>query len=101
MKTTRHWILAAILTCGLQVVTLTSCVDLADNPIYVMLSLLDKMWACSKNVPKMMSAGEEARYEYDCTLTGDRITTFHSHALAQTETVFNETTSSYDIEYLE
>ena len=59
--------LAAILTCGLQVVTLTSCVDLADNPIYVMLSLLDKMWACSKNVPKMMSAGEEARYEYDCT----------------------------------
>ena len=68
---------------------------------YVMLSLLDKMWACSKNVPKMMSAGEEARYEYDCTLTGDRITTFHSHALVDSETIFTETTAEYDIEYLE
>ena len=93
--------LAAILTCGLQVVTLTSCVDLADNPIYVMLSLLDKMWACSKNVPKMMSSGEKTRYEYDCTITGDRITTFHPHTLVESETIFTETTAEYDIEYLD
>ena len=68
---------------------------------YLMLSLLDKMWACSKNVPKMMSAGEDTRYEYDCTITGDRITTFHSHALVDSETIFTETTSKYDIEYLD
>ena len=59
------------------------------------------MWAFSKNVPKMMSVGENARYEYDCTITGDRITTFHSHALVESETIFTETTSKYDIEYLD
>ena len=68
---------------------------------YIGLTLMDKMWACSKNVPKLMSAGDNTRYEYDCTITGDRITTFHSHALAEGETIFTETTSKYDIEYLE
>ena len=68
---------------------------------YFGLSLMDTMWACSKNVPKMMSSGEKARYEYDCTVTGDRITTFHSHALVQSETIFNETTCDHDIEYLD
>lgn len=33
MKQFYQWMLAVILTCGLQVVTLTSCVDLADNPV--------------------------------------------------------------------
>ena len=68
---------------------------------YISLTLMDKMWAFSKNVPKMMSVGENARYEYDCTITGDRITTFHSHALVESETIFTETTSKYDIEYLD
>ena len=68
---------------------------------YIGLTLMDKMWACSKNVPKMMSSGEKTRYEYDCTITGDRITTFHTHTLVESETIFTETTAEYDIEYLD
>lgn len=40
-------------------------------------------------------------YEYDCTTTGDRITTFHTHTLVESETIFTETTAEYDIEYLD
>ena len=36
---------------------------------YIGLGLMAKMWACSKNVPKMMSSGEKTRYEYT-RLTG-------------------------------
>ena len=35
MKTSKLWMLAVILTCGLQGVTLTSCVDSVDNPVPV------------------------------------------------------------------
>jgi len=65
------------------------------------LSLKDEMWIWSKNVPKAMSASEKDHNEYDCKTTGDRITTFHSHLLAESETIFTEITSDYDIEYLD
>lgn len=35
MKTSKLWMFAVILTCGLQGVTLTSCVDSVDNPVPV------------------------------------------------------------------
>ena len=65
------------------------------------LSLKDEMWIWSQNVPKAMSASEKDHNEYDCKTTGDRITTFHSHLLAESETIFTEITSDYDIEYLD
>jgi hypothetical protein len=45
-----------------------------------------------------MTSSENAHHDYDCKITGDLVTTFHSHTLAEAEVVSNESMYDYDIE---
>ena len=64
------------------------------------LSIQDELWAMSKNVPTTISTDGDSGNEYDCVTTGDLVTTFHSHTLAESPTMFSEITYDHDIEYL-
>jgi hypothetical protein len=62
---------------------------------------MDEMWAWSKNVPSMIKTSEKDHNDYECKTTGDRVTSFQSHTLAEGETIFTESTHNFDIEYLD
>ena len=64
------------------------------------LSIQDKVWAMSKNVPTSIYTGANTLNEYDCKTTGDLVTSFHSHTVADSPIIFMETEGDYDFEYL-
>lgn len=68
---------------------------------HLALSIMDEMWAWSKNVPSMIKTSEKNHNDYECKTTGDRVTSFQSHTLAEGETIFTESTHNFDIEYLD
>jgi hypothetical protein len=64
------------------------------------LSIEDEAWAMSKNVPSSINTGENTLNEYDSKTTGDLVTSFHSHTLADSPIIFMESEADCDFEYL-
>ena len=64
------------------------------------LSIEDEAWAMSKNVPSSIYTGANTLNEYDSKTTGDLVTSFHSHTLADSPIIFMESEADCDFEYL-
>lgn len=64
------------------------------------LSIEDEAWAMSKNVPSSINTGANTLNEYDSKTTGDLVTSFHSHTLADSPIIFMESEADCDFEYL-
>lgn len=64
------------------------------------ISSYDELWALSKNVPSRIISSEITLQDYECKTTGDLVTSFQTHTLAESETMYHESGNDYDFEYL-
>ncbi len=64
------------------------------------ISSYDELWALSKNVPSRIISSGNTLQDYECKTTGDLVTSFHSHTLADSPIIFMESEADYDFEYL-
>jgi YD repeat-containing protein len=64
------------------------------------ISSYDELWALSKNVPSRIISSETTLQDYECKTTGDLVTSFQTHTLAESETMYHESENDYDFEYL-
>ena len=64
------------------------------------ISSYDDLWALSKNVPSRITSSGNTLEDYECKTTGDLVTSFHTHTLAESETMYYELENDYDFEYL-
>ena len=64
------------------------------------ISSYDDLWALSKNVPSRITSSGNTLQDYECKTTGDLVTSFHTHTLAESETTYYESENDYDFEYL-
>ena len=64
------------------------------------ISSYDDLWALSKNVPSRITSSGNTLQDYECKTTGDLVTSFQTHTLAESETMYNELGNDYDFEYL-
>ena len=64
------------------------------------ISSYDDLWALSKNVPSRIISSGNTLQDYECKTTGDLVTSFQTHTLAESETMYHESGNDYDFEYL-
>ena len=64
------------------------------------ISSYDDLWALSKNVPSRITSSEITLQDYECKTTGDLVTSFQTHTLAESKTTYHESGIDYDFEYL-
>ena len=64
------------------------------------LSSHDEFWALSKNVPSRISSSGNTLQDYECVTTGDLVTSFNTHMLTESATMYHELETDYDFEYL-
>jgi YD repeat-containing protein len=64
------------------------------------ISSYDDLWALSKNVPSRITSSGNTLEDYEYKTTGDLVTSFQTHTLAESETMYYELENYYDFEYL-